>query len=66
MSIDVVRPDGGEFHSTSRSSSGRSESKLVKIDLSEKPPPDAALLVTLRTAKSVLTIPVKFKEVALP
>jgi acyl-CoA synthetase (AMP-forming)/AMP-acid ligase II len=27
---------------------------------------DAALLVTLRTAKSVLTIPVKFKEVALP
>jgi hypothetical protein len=66
MSIDIVRPDGTELHSTSRTSSGRNEDKLLKIDLSEKPPADAALLVTLRTAKSTMTVPVKFKEIALP
>jgi hypothetical protein len=49
-----------------RDSSGGNENKLIKIDLAEKPPADAALLVTVRTAKSVVSIPMAFKEVALP
>jgi hypothetical protein len=66
ISIDVVKGEGSELHAPSRGSSGGREDKLLKIDLSEKPPADAALLVTLRTPKSIVTIPLNFKEVALP
>lgn len=66
ISIDVVKSDGGELHAGSRSTTGGHEAKLVKIDLSEKPPQDAALMVTLRTPKSIVSVPVKWKEVALP
>ncbi len=66
ISVDVVGADGGELHAGSRGSQGGRESKLVKIDLSEKPPADAALLVTLRTSKSVVTVPLNLKGVALP
>ncbi len=66
ISIDVVKADGSELHAPSRGSSGGQESKLMKIDLSETPPPDAVLLVTLRTAKSIVTVPLNWKEVALP
>ena len=66
ISVNVVGADGAELHAGGRGSQGGRESKLVKIDLSEKPPPDAALLVTLRTSKSVVTVPVSFKGVALP
>jgi len=66
ISIDVVGADGKELHAPSRGSSGGNDNKLLKIDLSEKPPADAGLLVTVRTAKSVVAIPMNFKEVALP
>jgi hypothetical protein len=66
ISIDVVGADGKDLHSGSRGSQGGRESKLMKIDLSSKPPADAALLVTLRTSKSVVTVPVNLKGVALP
>jgi hypothetical protein len=66
IAIDVVRADGAELHSSSRGSNGGREQKLQKIDLDAKPPADAALLVTLRTAKSVVTVPFSLKEVALP
>ena len=66
ISIDVLAADGKELHAPSRGSSGGNDLKLLKLDLSEKPPPDASLLVTLRTAKSVVSIPMNFKEVALP
>jgi len=66
ISIDVVGADGKELHSGSRGSTGGRESKLVKIDLDSKPPADAALAVTVRTPKSVVTVPVNFKGVALP
>ncbi len=66
ISIDVVKADGAEIHAPSRGSSGGRDLKMVKIDLSEKPPADAALLVTLRTAKSVVTVPLSLKGVALP
>lgn len=65
-SIDVVAADGTELRAPSRTSSGGRESKLVKIDLSEKLPPDAALLVTLRTAKSLVTVPLNLRKVSLP
>ena len=66
ISIDVVGADGKELRAPSRGSSGAREVKLVKIDLAEKPPADAALMVTMRTPKSVVTVPLNFKEVALP
>ena len=66
MAIEVVKPDGAELKAPSRGSSGGRELKLVKIDLSEKPPADAALLVKLRTAKSVVTVPLNLRGIALP
>lgn len=66
ISIDVVGADGTDLRGGSRSSSGGRESKLTKIDLSAKPPADAALVVTLRTSKSVVTVPMNWKGVALP
>jgi hypothetical protein len=66
ISIDLVGSDGTDLHAPSRGSSGGRELKLVKIDLSEKPPADAALIVTLRTAKSLVTVPLDLRGVALP
>ena len=66
ISIDVVKGDGSELRAPSRGSSGGRDGKLVKIDLAEKPPADAALIVTLRTPKSVVTVPLSLKGVALP
>jgi len=66
ISVDVVKADGTELRAPSRGSSGGRERKLVKIDLSEKPPADAALVVTLRTAKSLVTVPLNLKGVSLP
>ena len=66
ISVDVVRADGGELHANGRSTSGGREKKMMKLDLSEKPPADAALVVTLRTAKSLVTVPLSLKEVSLP
>ncbi len=66
ISVDLVAADGSELSAPSRGTSGGGEDKLVRIDLSEKPPADATLLVTLRTAKSILTVPINLKEVALP
>jgi hypothetical protein len=66
ISIEVAGSDGTALHASSRSTSGGREAKFVKIDLDAKPPADAALIVTLRTPKSVVSVPVKWKEVALP
>ena len=66
IAIDVVGADGQDLRGGSRGSQGGRESRLTKIDLSSRPPADAALLVTMRTAKSVVTVPVSFKAVALP
>lgn len=66
LGLDVAGSDGSELHASSRSSSGGGETKMVKIDLSEKAPADAVLVVTLRTSKSVITIPLSWKEVPLP
>ena len=66
ISIDVVGADGKDLHAGSRGSQGGRDGRLMKIDLDSKPPADAALLVTIRTSKSVATVPVNFKGVALP
>jgi len=66
ISVELARADGSELHSQGRSSNGGRELKMMKIDLAEKPPADAALVVTLRTPKSVVTVPLSLKEVALP
>src|SRR5512143_1494198 len=66
ISVDVVGADGNELRGSGRGSTGGRESKLMKIDLAEKPPADAALVVTLRTNKSVVSVPMNLKGVALP
>ncbi len=66
IAIDVVKPDGAEIHASGRETNGGRDLKLVKIDLSEKPPADAALSVTLRTPKSVVAVPIDLRGVALP
>lgn len=66
ISLDVVKRDGSELRAPSRGSSGGRDVKLIKIDLAEKPPGDAALIVTLRTPKSIVTVPLNLKGVALP
>src|SRR5262249_1594264 len=65
ISIDVVGADGKELHASSRGSTGGREMKMVKIDLSEKPPADAALAVTVRTAKSLVTVSLNLKGISL-
>src|SRR5262249_8140836 len=66
ISVEVAKADGSELHSQGRSSNGGRELKMVKIELAEKPPADAVLLLTLRTPKSVVSLPLSLKEVALP
>ena len=66
MDIQVAAKGGEEIHSNGRGSSGSDELKLRKIDLTEKAPADAVLVVTLRTPKSVVTVPISMKEVNLP
>ncbi len=66
ISIDVVDAEGKELRAPSRGTSGAREVKMVKIDLAEKPPAGAALMVTMRTPKSVVTVPLNFKALALP
>ena len=66
ISVDLVAADGSELHAPSRGTSGAREDKLIRIDFSEKPPADATLVVTLRTPKSIVTVPINLKEVALP
>ncbi len=66
LGLDLVAADGTPIHCVMRSSSGGKEGKLTKLGFSEKPPADATLAVTLRTAKSVVTVPLDWKGVALP
>jgi hypothetical protein len=66
LGLEVVNRDGTEIHASGRSSSGGKESKLMKLDLAQKPPDDAALLLTVRTPKSVVSVPLAFNEVVLP
>jgi len=66
ISVELAHADGSDLHSQGRSSNGGRELKTVKIDLAEKPPADAALLVTLRTSKSLVSVPLTLKEVVLP
>lgn len=66
LGLDLVAPDGTPVHCVMRSSSGGRDGKLTKLGFSEKPPADATLAVTLRTPKSVVTVPLDWKGVALP
>jgi hypothetical protein len=66
LGLEVADREGNEIHSSGRSSSGGKEAKLMKLDLAQKPPDDAVLLLTVRTPKSVVSVPLAFKEVVLP
>ena len=66
LGLEVADHEGAEIHANGRSTSGGKESKLVKLDLTQKPPEDASLLLTLRTSKATITVPLAWKEVPLP
>jgi hypothetical protein len=66
LGLEVADREGQEIHSTGRSTSGGRESKLVKLDLGQKAPADASLLLTVRTPKAMVTVPFAWKEVPLP
>jgi hypothetical protein len=66
LGIDLVDKEGKVVSAVMRSSSGGLEAKMMKLSFSEKPAADATLLVTVRTSKSVVTIPLELKGVALP
>lgn len=66
LGLEITDTSGAEVHANGRSSSGGNELKLIKLDLSQKPPADATLVVTIRTAKSVMSVPISWKEISLP
>lgn len=61
----VVDKEGNEVPSGGTQSSG-SDKKLWQLRLREKPPADAALLLTIRTSKATVTQGFDLKEVVLP
>ena len=65
-SIRVVKADGTELPTAGRSSQSDSESTMLQIGHSEAVPPDAGLVFTLLTEKSILAVPFELKDVPLP
>lgn len=61
----VIDKDGNELPSGGSQSTG-ADKKLWKLSLREKPPADAALLLTIRTSKATVSESFELKEVALP
>lgn len=66
LGVDLLGKDGEPLSAQMRSSSGGLEKKTMKLSYAQKPPADATLLLTLRTPKSVVTVPLEMKGVALP
>lgn len=66
LGLELTDKEGKPISAQMRSSSGGVEAKMMTLGFSEKPPADAGLLVTVRTAKSLVTVPLEMKGVPLP
>lgn len=65
-SIEFCTADGKPLETEGRSSSSFGGPSVITISLSAKPPDDMVAKVYLVTAKSVVTVPLKFDSIALP
>ena len=64
--VRVLRPDGTELEQASSSTGSSGEEKVIEIAFSEPIPKGAAIVFSLQTEKSVLTVPFELKDVPLP
>jgi hypothetical protein len=64
--LQLVGSDGREIPTTTGSSGTAGRLKVIHLDAERKLPPNAALLVTLRTPNATLTIPILWKTVPMP
>ena len=65
-SVEFCDAAGKKLESNGSSSSGFNNSKTVTISLRDKPPADAIAKIYVVTEKSVVTVPLALKDVALP
>lgn len=64
--VEVFDASGKKLESNGRMTGGFGNSKSVTISLSAKPPADAVVRLYLVTEKSVVTVPLALKNIALP
>ena len=65
-SVEFFDAGGKKLESNGRMSSGFSDSKSVTITFNAKPPADAVAKIYVVTEKSVVTVPLALKDIALP
>lgn len=65
-SVEFFDAAGKKLESNERMSSGFNNRKTVTISYSAKPPADAVAKIYLVTDKSVVTVPIALKNIALP
>lgn len=65
-SVEFFDSTGKKLKSNGRMSSGEGELKTVTVRFETKPPADASAKICLMTDKSVLTVPLALKDIALP
>jgi len=65
-SVEFFDAGGKKLESNSRISSGFNGVNSVTMSFKDKPPADAVAKVYLVTEKSVVTVPLAFKNIALP
>ena len=65
-SVEFFDAAGKKLESNGRMSSGFNDSKSVTVSFNAKPPADAVAKIYVVTAKSVVTVPIALKDIALP
>lgn len=64
--VRLLRRDGTEVASSSRASGSIGEEASITLSYDEPVPPDATLVFSLITPKSILAVPFELKDVPLP
>ena len=65
-SVEFFDAKGAKLETNGRSSFGMGGAKNVSVNFSKKPPVDAIAKIYVVTEKSVVTVPLELKDVALP
>jgi hypothetical protein len=65
-SVEFFDAAGKKLESNGRMSSGFNDSKTVTVSFNAKPPADAVAKIYVVTEKSVVTVPIALKDIALP
>ncbi len=64
--VRLLRRDGTEIASSSRATGSIGEEASISLSFDEPVPPDATLVFSLITPKSILAVPFELKDVPLP